>query len=344
MKKVFTIIIIVLSCCHINAQTLTGIVLDKATGQPIRDVYVYLDGTTFNVITNNSGRFELAVRNRINTKLVLYHVSYHTVILENPFEYLPEKIHMEERVNVLNELVVTADQFSRAQKLKAFREQFLGMTQAGRSCKIINESDIQIWYNTQSKTLSASSDQPITVINEYLGYEVMFNLIDFYAEYHVVTLNHNDVYRSYFAVTTSFTDINPNNRRVKRRRDEVYDRSSTFFFKNFANNTLVETGFRIYNNRLPIDHLLYFTTKDMLSYKIIQLIPDSGLKKASLFDDLQLATISVLYRHAQTDIHFYTDNILVDLYGNIDQIDKVIFSGRMGESRAGDMLPLEYEP
>jgi hypothetical protein len=146
MKR-FIIVVVILSCHRMSAQSLTGTVYDKVTKQPIPDVYVYLDGTSINDITTDSGRFELAVKKTLNTKLVLHHVSYHTVIIENPFGNIPAKLYMEERLNVLSDVTVQADRFTRAQKLNAFRGQFLGMTKAGKSCKIINEDDIRIWFN-----------------------------------------------------------------------------------------------------------------------------------------------------------------------------------------------------
>ena len=43
-------------------------------------------------------------------------------------------------------------------------------------------------------------------------------------------------------------------------------------------------------------------------------------------------------------ISFFTNTFLVDQYGNIDQGDKVLFTGVMGWARARDMLPKDYEP
>ena len=42
MKQAIIFIIIVLSCCRANAQTLSGVVYDKTTDQPIPYVFVYL--------------------------------------------------------------------------------------------------------------------------------------------------------------------------------------------------------------------------------------------------------------------------------------------------------------
>ena len=332
-KKALIVIVVILSCWRINAQVFTGTVYDRATNQPLPDVYVSFNGTVAFAVTDNSGKFELTVAQRLNTQLVFSHIAYNMVIVENPFDELPEKIYMEQRINVLSDVIVRPDQFSRRQKLRVFREQFLGITQAGRSCRIVNEDDITIWFHLPTRTLRASSEQPIEVINQYLGYRVLFLLIDFQVEYSSVTLDRNNVMQSHFAVTTSYVDLSPDDRRIKRRRDDVYVRSSNFFFKNFANNTLNENGFQIYKDGYLTDHNLYFATEDTLSLKMIRRMTVPSL-----------STFSVLYRRRQSDFRFTTDTLLVDQYGNIDPFDKVIFWGTMGQNRAGDMLPIDYEP
>ena len=357
MKKTIIVTIVILLCSQINAQTLTGLVYDKDTKQPVPGVYVYLDGTSIVDLTTNSGGFTLPVKQQINTKLVLRHVGYHTIIIEDPFIHLPDTIYMEEQMNILGEITVQADRFTRRQKLRAFREQFLGMTQAGRSCRIVNEDDIQIWFNMATKTLFASSEQPIEVINEYLGYRVLFTLVDFKAEYSSITLNPRRSHYGYYEVLTLFTDLRPNDRRTKRLRDDVHEISSKNFFKTlaydsaFVFNTLESPLFRIYKDRVQIDVNSYFAINDTLSLKMVH-IPDSIIEKEN--PDNSLLRINVTHRNSEysenrhllynSSISFFTDNLLVDQYGNIDQFGKVFFGGQMGWTRAGDMLPLEYEP
>ena len=396
MRKTIIVTIIVLSCCRINAQTFTGTVYDKATNQPISGVYVSFNGTVAYTITDNLGKFELTVAQRLNTQLVFSHIAYNMVIIENPFDKLPEEIYMEERVNMLDDVVVSArqlaeyaDPFTRAQKLKTFREQFLGTTRAGKSCFIMNEADLELRYSVQTNTLYASSDNPIVVVNEYLGYMVSFTLLDFRIEYavqleisgtgkspslsggrltsgelqelraqgreltntelqelraqregmsalqlHSTSRSYN-IQRSYFTVISLFTDLSPDDRKIKSRRDDVYEQSSTNFFKNIANNTLGKSNFRIHKDRRNVvDQSLYFAIEDddTFSLKTIRFIPESG------------SIINVRYRNKPSNIQFLTDTLLVDRYGNIDKFDKVLFTGVMGESRAGDMLPVDYEP
>jgi len=362
MKKTIIVIIIVLSCCRINAQILfTGTVYDKDTNMPLPDVYVSFNGTVAYVITDNSGKFELTLAQRLNTQLVFSHIAYYMVIIENPFNEFPEEIYMEQRLNMLSEVIVSekvsqeyADPFTRQQKLRAFREQFLGTTRAGRSCMIMNESDIELNYNVLTNTLSAYSYNPIIVVNEYLGYMVSFTLLDFKIEYAVsqqrldnaetamgylinrASLGNANIQRSYYAVVSSFTDLSPDDIRIKSRRDDVYEQSSTSFFKNIANNTLEESNFRTYENgrRQVVDQNLFFTIEedDTLSLRTIRVIPGSG------------SIINVRYRNRLSILNFRTDTLFVDQYGNIDHPNKVTFRGQMGDARVGDMLPLDYEP
>jgi len=353
MKKAIIIMIVVLTGIHTSAQILTGIVYDKATKLPVPGVHVYLDGTSFADATTNSGRYTLSVKQAINTRLVFSHLAYETIIIENPFIKLPDTIYIEERLNLLGEVTVQSDPFSRKQKLKAFREQFLGQTPAGRSCKILNEDDIQVWFNVALKTLFASSEYPIEIINEYLDYRIMFLLIDFSAEYSDVSLNPNRMQKTYYLVTSSYEDLTSDDKKITRRRDNIYEVSSKNFFKNLAYDpyfdvdSLKKHTFRIYNRYdMETNVISNFIIKDTLSLKIIHIAGDNE----SINPTNPWLRITVSNRNSEyptslfySKISFFTDALLVDKYGNIDQIEKVIFSGQMGFSRAGDMLPVDYE-
>ena len=350
MKKIIVVVILLLWNCLANAQVINGVVCDKTTKKPISDVSVYLDGTSINTITNASGRFELRSQSLFNTKLVLHHLLYQTAIIDNPFRGLSDTLFIVERPYELPELIVYADIFKREQKMKAFREHFLGTTSAGKSCVIQNEDDIQLSVNMQTRTLTATSENPIEVVNKYLGYKVSFFLIDFSIQYlqgiSKFNLDRDNMRSSFFAVASSFEDLAPDNRRIKQRRDDNYESSSNFFFKSFANDSIQENKFRIFSNRSPVDHRQYFAKKDTLGQKMISIVPETDINKIVFinFGSELKGVISVLNRRKnQTDIFFMTDTFMVDRYGNIDEIDKISFSGQMSELRAGNMLPIDYE-
>ncbi len=345
MNKIFIIIVMLLPFLGIGAQTLTGTIYDAKTKQPIPEVFVYLDGTSIHTITNARGEFNLVVGKRINTKLILHHISYQPVVVLNPFEKLSDKFYLEEMANSLTAVVIEADQISREKKMKAFREQFLGQTISGKSCKILNEDDIRLIYRADSKTLVASSNKPIIIRNSYLGYEVLFTLVDFRIKYHTETLNSEDIQQTYFAGVSAFTDISSNRKRIKDRRDNVYKTSSAYFFKNFVNHTLDSANYRVFNGRSRIDPDVYFAIKDTLSQKLVQIRPNTDLAiSPRSVHGYMYGIIDVVYnKRKQSEISFLINSFSVDLYGNIDAIDKVLYKGSMGAQRAGDMLPLEYE-
>ena len=353
-KKTLIVVILFLWHSFASAQIITGIVYDKNTRLPVSNVSVFLDGTSINTMTDNSGKFSLQTKSKINTKLVLRHLSYETAFFDSPFESIPDTLYIEERDNTLDEITISADRYTREQKMKAFREQFLGITRAGRSCTIMNEDDIQLFYNMQTRRLIASSDKTIEVINNYLGYTISFVLMDFWIQFSPTytgrALNSDGVQASFFAVVSSFTDMAPENSRIKQRRDDIYKLSSNYFFKHFANNTLTSNEFVLYKNGLAIDHMQYFAIKDTLSLKKISLIPDTDINQGlGVYLDLGQGlsgTISVLdsKKLQSTTIYFMTNSFLIDYYGNIDQIDKISFNGQMGKNRAGDMLPIDFEP
>jgi hypothetical protein len=347
-QKILLAALMLLGHCHAGAQVITGVVCDIATRQPVADVRVYLDGTSIGTFTNASGKFELRTMAVVNTKLVLHHLSYKIAIVDHPFAGIPDTLYIEERVRVMHEVVVQADRFTREQKVKAFREQFLGMTRAGKSSTILNEDDIRLVVDMQKRRLLASSEKPIVVANDFLGYKVFFTLVDFWAQYgfSMVSLDSRYVQHSFFAVTSSFTDMAPDSKRVKRRRDNVYKKSSGYFFKSLASDSLTENRFMIFNKMQPVNPGDYFAVKDTLSQKMVSIIPNTDISKEKAFyaGPKLSGVVSVLYRRAvQSDIYFMTDSFLVDRYGNVSAFDKITFSGQMGKHRAGNMLPVDYE-
>lgn len=346
MKIIISLLILISTSLMVGkAQTLTGHVYDNKTKKPINEAYVYLDGTAIHTTTDINGYFELIADKIINTKLVINHIAYEVALIENPFEKTPPKIYLKEQANVLNEVIIQADRFTRKQKMNAFREQFLGNTKAGKSCIILNEDDVQVYYNEETQTLSASANKPILINNNYLGYKLLFELIEFTVQYNNKTLDNESVKQSFFLGTSSFIDLNSNNSKIKKRRDDVYKTSSTYFFKNLANQTLKESNYLVFNKSYQVNPYMFFTIKDTLSFKQVEVDPDSGIDRFVLgYKQPVFGKISTLYdKKIQSSVIFLTNKIWVDNYGNITPVDKVIFSGHMADQRVGAMLPIDYE-
>ena len=126
MKRFTLLLIILLYACYGFSQTLSGTVYDEVTKKPVADANVYLDGTSIHTTTNANGQFALDVGKIINTQLIISHIAYNLYSIADPFNKLPDKIYLKEKSNILDEAVVITDKFTRKEKLKDFREQFLG--------------------------------------------------------------------------------------------------------------------------------------------------------------------------------------------------------------------------
>lgn len=184
------IILLLLLGFSLNAQQVTGYVYDKA-GDPLPGAMVYLDGTTFSANTDNEGYFVLNTGTRNTGTLVASFLGFVTARVDNPFEYgKPIKIVLEENAVEIQEVVIDAKTtFTRKQMLKAFREHFIGKSSVASSCKIENEDDIKLYYNSNTYTLHAEAKKPLRIKNKQLEYDVQFDLVAFDVQYRSKTLD-----------------------------------------------------------------------------------------------------------------------------------------------------------
>ena len=107
-KRILIFIMLLCNCFAGAQQVITSVVCDKATKLPVSDVYIVLDGTYTYAVTDASGRFELKTKTTTKASMALYHISYHEVIIDHPFDALTDTLYIEERTNTISEVLVTA--------------------------------------------------------------------------------------------------------------------------------------------------------------------------------------------------------------------------------------------
>jgi len=345
--------LLLLFCIDVYSQVITGKVYDNATGAPIANVTVYLNGTSYFTTTNDSGAFYLKISQIINTQLIISHVAYKTVVIDNPFEKESREIFLIRKNYELNEVVIKPGRFSYKELWKAFEQQFLGDNAAGKSCKIQNKKDIELYYDKDDNTLHATSEQPVVVENKYLGYQIRCSLIDFSVRYRELSLNAKSIETVRLLCNIFFTDLTHNDRVIKKRKDDIYKESVNYFFKSLTTKTFQSSKHRIYNigNPYPADPYRYFDIIDGGVQKIIRIKPDTDISKdagesVSNYFPYPVSGIIIVVDSAghRSAIYFLTKEFAVDSYGNIDASKHNVFIwGRMGALRIGSMLPLNYE-
>jgi len=346
-RSLIYLILILLPLEAVYAQVLKGVVLDSKTKESVINANVYLEGTSSFTITDADGKFELPVNRRVNTRLIISHVAYHSFTANKPFEELPAVIYLDEKENRIDEVVVKGNKpmFSRKQMMRAFKDQFLGATKAGRSCVIQNEDDIYFYYDRKNKTLKAFCDSPIVIENKYLGYIVSMELLAFEAEFYDVSLFNKAFKRVLYLGPTSYKDISQGNLIMEKRRAEVYSGSYKEFFRLLINNELKNSSFTI-PSVAPEKLFAIEDDPQTEDAKSIHIKPEYAKFQDVLVPlaDPSSTVITVFYKRLPTYIEFKSDSYVSDLYGNVYDVRDVIISGEMSKTRMGDTLPLDYEP
>jgi len=340
------------------SQILEGYILEKDTKQPLQSATVYLDGTTISTITNEEGYFKINGAGSKSTLVVSY-VGYVTSRIENPFQYKKIKTYLEPENISMEEVFIGKSVFTRKSMLKSFRENFLGTSHAGRACKIENEDAITFFYDEVKNTFTAKSRVPLKIKNDYLGYEIFFELVDFDVRFTRTSLSLDFVRQSSFSGTAFYSDISKSKK--EKERKEAYLGSASHLMLAIANESWEKEKFGLYVDKFQVDPKLYFEVKDTLGVKKVNLIKIPTVKSPIYkpltgkidyskpivpeiigYEDKKV-NFNVLYdKKFQSVADFHEKEFIVDENGNFSPVYVVMFGGYLGKLKVGDMLPSDY--
>ena len=331
ISRVCLLSLILPLCCV--SQSFSGRVIDKITQQPIETAAVYFDNTTIGTTTNSNGEFIITYTYAVQSTLVISYLGYELVLISDYKTRNNITIELVEANFALNEVYIEyADGLTRRQKLRLFRNEFLGTSKFGKSSKILNENDLVLRYDMQNKSLYASSKVPIKVKNKALQYEVSFDIIDFEVTFRYVEAKNNifNINSVTYSGTSFYKNLKDSDKnRTIKNRDLAYKGSVQHFMRSLYKKDLKEEGYSIYYDKFRVNEWDYFT---------VETAETSDLKKVTLSED-----VSILFKQTlQSGIQLKVDEFFVDVYGNYTPIIGIYFSGIMGIQRVGDSLPLNY--
>lgn len=342
MKK---ILILVWFPLFVFSQNIKGKITDS-NQQPIAGASVYLDGTTIGTVSDSDGLFEITSKSKYNTLLIVKFMGYEDIYVSNPYEKEFFTFVLVPKQNEIETVVVVKDGFTRKQKLQLFREQFLGLTKYGKACKILNEDDIDFNYDLDTFTFTASCSEPVKVENPLLGYLIDFDLQDFYVKFNFKTIKSANAIQSLFLGTVKYTETNIDDKITKNRND-VYFGSAVDFFKGIIDNSWSEKRFILFEDKFsvnPTDYFKVLKKEDLYEVTVTSTnkvsLSIGGVKRNNFYADFNL-----LYRKKrQSRVVFKTETFFVDTFGNNSHKDQIVFGGDIGQQKAGNTLPLDFEP
>lgn len=309
-----------------HSQIVTGTVLDLVTNEPLESVSVYFDNTTIGTSTNDKGKFSITYTEAIQSNLIISFLGYEKVFIVDYRNQNDITILLKESANELDIIVINADDgMTRALKMKKFKQEFLGKSENGKSCKILNENDIKLRYNKRDKTITAWSNVPILVKNKNLQYEISFEIIDF-----EMTLGNWGVSSVGYSGTSFFKDLDTKQKkRITKNRLNTYKGSVQHFIRALYNKQFKEEGYIFGVKGFVVNPYNYFS---------ISIVDDYDCKTITLKEKLDIFYKDTIESIIQTSISEFK----IDQYGNYAPIENVLFGGNMGSQRVGDSLPLDY--
>lgn len=336
MKKIAFYFLIFLSLNSFS-QKFYGIVLDGATKEPIIGASVYFDNTTLGTSTDINGEFSLDKKHKIKTPLVVSYMGYISSQESEPSANKKLIFYLYKSNNILEEAIInTNDGWSRKVKMKEFLKHFLGDTENGRACKIVNKENILLRYNKVRKKLTAEALVPIIIKNPNLGFIISVQLNNFEVNYSFISKNNKTrvFYNTYYTSTNFFKSIDDSSKTLLRR-NKTYNGSRLHFMRALSKNKLLKNGYKL---------------NEKSRYETVYKIPVSPRKyiKVRKLDSLGVMVklekkLYLIYKTGkQSVIQSLVDEFFINSFGNHSPKSKVLFSGDLGNQRMGDSLPLDF--
>jgi len=220
--------------------SISGRIKDKR-GQVLPGASVYISNYKIGVSADNNGRFLIDGLSPGNYTVLVQMIGYlpasqNVSITSRSTEF---DMVLEEAVNMLTEIVVRPDPY-RAERLKIFKESFLGTSRNAQKCVILNEDAIMFEYDAAGHTLMASTNEFITIENKALGYRIHY-LLEFFQKNEETNYVHFYGY-PYFEELEK--DVSKRKKYTEKRR-LAYVGSPQHFFTSLYNNTNQVEGFLI---------------------------------------------------------------------------------------------------
>lgn len=231
-----------------KSSTISGWVRDEKSKEPIVGAHVFINGSTIGTTTDAYGNYKLFDVPPGNYIIVFSHVGYQLASYEmNANSPAHHKVNaaLQPSVNLLKDLEISSmpivDDIDWIDYYRKFSDQFIGNATNSSRCTFVNPEVLEFAHSDSLDRYEAVAKEPLVMINEGLGYRVIFNLDSYSCSVKEVR----------FHVTARFENLEVDSRRVRKRweknRERSYKGSKFHFFKALMADELDAEGFVMYN-------------------------------------------------------------------------------------------------
>lgn len=322
MKKISLIYLFLFITLTIQAQVITGKIIDKQTKTPVEAATVYLNGTFIGTSSDASGNFSLDISKYPNMPISISIMGYYTLTVEHIQADKLQIFELDPKVVLLNEIVVKASSLKNKRKeyLSIFKREFLGKGPNSKSCKIINENDIVFDYRT-SDTVIAYTKKPLIIDNKALGYKITY----FMDEFRYCKENGNLLFIGNVVFNEDKNLKKSAKRAFDKNRKNTFLGSGMHFMRSLWSDKLKSAGFKIYDEK-----------RKSLSFKDIVFQDEKGDKYIH-FE----RSVLIEYKNMYSRFSTLTENVYFDKDGYFYPLD-ITWKGKIAIQRISDFLPIEF--
>jgi len=327
--------------------TVSGRVIDAASGQPLPLVNVFVAQSTIGAATDSSGRFFIRSVPEGTFELVASRIGYRA-------QSVPLRMPEDDGRVIDFALVATVLEVPpievRAEDLAQWREDlahfcaaFLGTSTNAQHTSLLNPEVLDFTRDAQGKTLHASASAPLEIINRGLGYRIHAVLVSFSLK--------GDA--AHYQTKAQFTELDPTDlaeaQRWTQNRLRAYRGSFRHFLNALLTGTTKEQGFSVWR------------TPKLYSYR--QVSYDTKAKQTQLFslgeDGFSIKLhfpgfLKVVYilepdeftqaSYQVSLIKLARDTVVVNLAGYAPDPGDLVRYGRWSHDRLAEQLPFDYVP
>ena len=179
MKPLLPFLFLLLSITAFCQLSISGKVISEKD-VPLSKASVFIPNTKTGVFTNEKGEFILPGVAAGNLSFAVSYVGYQVVTVRIDPATKTYLVKLQPLDNDLQTVIIRSyDRQGWKKWGDLFTRAFIGSSAYAGNCTIVNNKIIRFVYKEKTKQLLAFANEPLTIINKDLGYEMQVDLVNF---------------------------------------------------------------------------------------------------------------------------------------------------------------------
>lgn len=241
IKCVFLLFCCALSITSFSQFTVSGVILDSTTREPLAKASVFCQNTTLGTVTNNKGEFSLTLKSG-GYDLIFTYTGYQTQTVRVTDNTTLEILLIKEDKSMGEVIIKSSNEVPDGWEKygQFFVSNFIGSTPNAAHCQLTNPEVLKFYFYKKSNRLKVLATDALLISNIALGYNIRYQLDSFV--YHYGT--NINTYRG----NCFYTEMEGDETAAKtwsKNRANAYEGSRLHFLRSYYDSTLAEDGWII---------------------------------------------------------------------------------------------------